>query len=186
MKKLLGIFLATLAMFIFGAVFWMTPLTTSFYLQSNDDEAVGRRLKDMFPTTGTYFVPGKQAAPEKRLELLKAGPLATVHVDYERKLAGEPDPKTLAAGFVHELISMALAALVLGALLTVLNTYVRRVGFMAMIGVLIAWFGPLSQPIWWYHPWPVHIVNAIYTVLAWIVAGLVLAAYIKPASSAAK
>ena len=41
MKKLLGIFLATLAMFIFGAVFWMTPLTTSFYLQSDDDEAVG-------------------------------------------------------------------------------------------------------------------------------------------------
>lgn len=89
-------------------------------------------------------------------------------------------------GFVHELISMALAALVLGALLSVLNTYVRRVGFMAMIGVLIAWFSPLSQPIWWYHPWPVHIVNAVYTVLAWIVAGLVLAAYIKPSSSAGK
>lgn len=184
MKKLLGILLATLAMFAFGAVFWMTPLTTSCFMASTDDEAAGRRLKEMFPATGTYFLPSKQNSPEKWLERLKSGPLATVHVDYERRLESDPDPKTLAFGFVHEFITMILAAMVMGSLLGVLSTYARRVGFMAMIGVLIAWFSPLSQPIWWYHPWPVHIVDAVYTVLAWVVAGLVLAAFIKPARTA--
>ena len=185
MKKLLGIILATVAMFAFGAVFWMTPLTTSFFMSATDDEVAGRRLKEMFPASGTYFVPSPQSNPEKRLELLKSGPLVTLHVDYERKLQGDPDPKTLGVGFVHELISLTLAALVMGSLLGALTTYVRRVSFMAMLGVLIAWFSPLSQPIWWHHPWPVHVVDAVYTVLAWLVSGLVLAAFIKPAGKAA-
>jgi hypothetical protein len=184
MKKLLGIFLASLAMFGFGAAFWMTPLTTSFFMASLDDETAGRRLKEMFPASGTYYVPSQRNPPAELTRLHEAGPVATIHIRHE----GSPvmDAKVLAAGFVHELISMTLAALVMGALLSVLNTYVRRCVFMAMLGLLIAWFGPISQPIWWHQPWPVHVVNAVYTLLAWLVAGLVLAAFIKPARSAAK
>ncbi len=184
MKKLLGIFLASFAMFGFGAVFWMTPLTTSFYMAALDDEAAGRRLRETFPASGTYYVPSLQNPPERLAQLHEAGPVATIHIRH----AGSPvrDAKVLAMGFVHELISMTLAALVMGALLSVLNTYVRRCGFMAMLGLLIAWFGPISQPIWWHQPWPVHVVNAVYTLLAWLVAGLVLAAFIKPASPSAK
>lgn len=184
MKTLLGIFLTSLAMFAFGAAFWMTPLTTSFFMSSTDDETAGRRLKEMFPASGTYYLPSQQNPPEKLKELHEAGPLATVHIRHE----GSPvmDAKVMVVGFVHILISMTLAAMVMGALLSVLNTYVRRVGFMATLGVLIAWFSPISQPIWWYQPWPVHIVNAVYTGLAWLVAGLVLAAFIKPGNQAAR
>ncbi len=195
MKKLLGIFLASVAMFIFGAAFWMTPLTTSFFLTSSDDETTGRRLKEMFPDTGTYYVPwtqadsslppeaGKQESARKEA-LHKAGPIATIHIRQEG--AGIMEPKLLLTGFVHELISMTVAALFMASLLASLTTYVRRVGFMAVIGLLIAWFGPISQPIWWFNPWPTHIVNAIYTALAWLVAGLVLAAFIKPAPNSVK
>lgn len=184
MKKLLGILLSTLAMFAFGAVFWMTPLTTSFFLSTADDETAGRRLKELFPNSGTYFIPSTQGAPDQRKALHEAGPIATVHIRH----AGGPvmDAKVLVAGFVHELLSLTLAAAMLGALRGVLNTYVRRVGFMLAIGFLIAWFGPLSQPVWWYRPWPVHVVDALYTVLAWLVAGLVLAGFIKPAAGGAK
>jgi hypothetical protein len=171
-------------MFGFGAAFWMTPLTTSFFMASLDDETAGRRLREMFPASGTYYVPSLQHPPERLSQLHEAGPVATIHIQRE----GRPvrDAKMLAVGFVHELISMTLAALVMGALLSVLNTYVRRCGFTVMLGVLIAWFGPISQPIWWHQPWPVHLVNAVYTVLAWLVAGLVLAAFIKPAGPSAK
>lgn len=186
MKKLLGILLATLAMFVFGAVYWMTPLTTSWYQSATDDETAGRRLKELFPASGAYLLPSTKAAPEQRLERLRTGPLAVIHVDYERKLAGEPDPRTLGLGFAHELISVALAAVVMGSLLGVLTTYVCRVGFMTILGVFIAWFGPVGQSIWWLHAWPVQVMEAIYIVLAWLVSGLVLAAFIKPAGEAAK
>lgn len=189
MKKLLGIFLASLAMFAFGAAFWMTPLTTSFFLTATDDETACRRLKEMFPATGTYMVPWPQVdaslpkeageqAMARQEALHKAGPLVTVHMRHEG--AGIMEPKVLLLGFAHELIAMTVAALFMGSLLAALNTYVRRVGFMAVIGLVIAWFSPLSQPIWWFHPWPVHVVDAVYIVLAWLVAGLVLAAFIKP------
>jgi len=195
MKKLLGIVLASLAMFAFGAVFWMTPLTTSFFMTAADDETAGRRLKELFPATGTYYVPWTQAdaslpkeageqAFARQEALHKAGPIAMIHMRHEG--AGIMEPKLLLTGFIHELISMTVAALLMGSLLAVLNSYVRRVGFMAVTGVLIAWFGPMSQPIWWFNPWPIHIVNALYTALAWLVAGLVLAAFIKPSATSAK
>jgi len=184
MKKLLGIFLSTVAMFAFGAAYWMTPLTTSFFQSTADDDATGRRMKEMFPVPGTYYLPSPRNPPERVQALHEAGPIATVHIRHE----GAPvmGAKVLATGFVHELISLTLAAAMMGALLGVLNTYVRRVGFMLAIGVLIAWFSPLSQPIWWYRPWPVHVVDAVYTVLAWLVAGLVLAGFVKPAAGGAK
>lgn len=194
MKKLLGIFLASVAMFVFGAAFWMTPLTTSFFLTATDDETAGRRLKEMFPATGTYFVPwtqvntalsaeAREQEHARKVELHQAGPIAMIHMRHEG--AGIMEPKLLLTGFLHELVAMTAAALLMGSLLGSLNTYVRRVGFMAVIGLLIAWFGPVSQPIWWFNPWPVHLVNAVYTSLAWLVAGLVLAAFIKPATAPA-
>lgn len=36
------------------------------------------------------------------------------------------------------------------------------------------------MPIWWHLPWPFHLVSAVYDVTAWFVAGLVLAAFIRP------
>lgn len=60
------------------------------------------------------------------------------------------------------------------------RTYVARVRFVTIAGVALAVFGSLRMPIWWHLPWLFHLVSAAYDVTAWLVAGLVLAAFIKP------
>lgn len=180
MKKLLGILLSAMAMFAFGAVYWMTPLSTSFIQKPDDDAAAGRMLKTAFNESGTYTVPGNSQDEKQYLELAKAGPIAMVHIKLE---GGEPmEPKLLAMGFVHELVSMVVAAMLMGALLGVLKTYTKRVGFMAVLGVIMALYANLGGAIWWMQSWEFSIVVAVHTALAWLVAGLVLAAFIKPSA----
>jgi hypothetical protein len=178
MKKLLGIFLSTVAMFAFGAVYWMSPLSSSFVMKAGNDDVVGRQLKESFKVSGTYFVPGEQDDAEKRAERFRTGPVAMVHIRVDG--GSEMDPKMLGLGFVHELVSMFIAAAIMGSLLGVLKTYAKRVGFMLGLGGLIALYGNLGNAIWWFNSWDFTVVVAIHTVLAWGIAGLVLAAFIKP------
>ncbi len=104
MKKLLGIFLASLAMFGFGAAFWMTPLTTSFFMASLDDETAGRRLKEMFPASGTYYVPSQRNPPAELTRLHEAGPVATIHIRHE----GSPVMDAKYAAFQAEGVNVAI------------------------------------------------------------------------------
>lgn len=38
----------------------------------------------------------------------------------------------------------------------------------------------LGDGIYWFQPWPWLVLNAAYDVVAFVVAGLVLAAFVKP------
>ncbi|HAV61233.1 MAG TPA: hypothetical protein DCY13_02570 [Verrucomicrobiales bacterium] len=145
-------------------------------MQSADDRRTGTQLKELFPETGTYVVPSMKNDPELLASLHEAGPIATVHVRHE----GAPvmDPMMMVTGFAHELVSVGFAAVLLLSLGGSLNTYSKRVGFLVCLGAMIAWFSPLSAPIWWMHPWPMHVVDAVYIILAWTITGLVLAAFI--------
>jgi hypothetical protein len=181
MKKLLGIFLAAVAMFVFGAVYWMNPLSASFIMKVHNDETAGRQLKSVFTESGTYFIPSNQGDNEKFIRLYEAGPVAMVHINVDGQ--SPMSPTMMIIGFVHGLIAMFVAAAVMGSMLALLKTYTRRVGFMMVIGGLIAWYGNLSNAIWWFNSWEFSIVVAIHTLLAWTVGGLVLAAFIKPNST---
>jgi hypothetical protein len=59
------------------------------------------------------------------------------------------------------------------------------VSFCALVGVVGSALIDYSDPIWWHHPWAWHIACSIYSVLVFTVSGLVLAAYVKPAVTAA-
>lgn len=178
MKKILGIFLAAVAMFAFGAVYWMNPLTQSFLRGAEDDVVAARQLSVLFTESGTYVVPRAQDDAEKREELMAAGPVAMVHI----KTAGFSgmDPKVMGLGFLHELLSIAVAAAIMGSLLGALNTYTKRVVFMLCIGALMGFYSNLGNAIWWFNALDFSIVVGLHTTLAWGISGLVLAGFIKP------
>ena len=182
MKKLLGIVLSTVAMFAFGAVYWMNPLTQSFLRGPENDEAAGRQLSAIFPESGTYVVPRASDDPEKRETLMKQGPVAMVH--FKAQGFSGMDPKIMAMGFLHELVSVAIAAVLMGSILGVLNTYTKRVVFMLGLGALMGFYDNLGNAIWWFNALDFSIVVALHTTLAWGVAGLVLAGFIKQEPSA--
>jgi len=174
----LGTFLAALAMFFWGAIFWMSPFPYRVLQHSPDDALAGAALLQHFPTSGTYMVPGKHNDAATLNRLHEKGPIAMVHI----QTAGAPtvQPKALVLGFAHYWVCTLLAAfLTVRTSPVVRASFGKRVWFFALIGGIIAVFADFSAPVWWGHPWPFHVVNAIYTVTVWLVGGLVLAALLK-------
>jgi len=182
-KLTLGTFAATIAMFIWGAIFWMSPAPYSVLGRTPDDAAAGKALLEHFPANATYVIPGMYNPEDRLAALHKSGPLAMIHLRREGSEVMEPG--VLALGFVQELATVVL----MGALLTLagpsLPTYVSRVRFLTVAGIAVAVFTDLGAPIWWRHPWPFHLVSAVYTVTAWFVAALVLSAAVRPRAGAA-
>jgi hypothetical protein len=146
-----------------------------------DDAAAGRALLQHFPATGVYVVPNPDGPDMEKLHT--AGPIATVHI----RTAGAPamQPSMLLLGYLNYFVSCLVLAAVLNRVLPALTPYRCRVGISTMIGLIVAVFGSLGNPIWWSQPWPYHLVCALYDVLAWLIAGLILAKFIRPAEDAA-
>lgn len=141
-KLSFGTLLATLAVFAWGAIFWMNPLPYSFFAKTTDDAATGKVLLERFPASGTYLILGLQDDQRKFTELYKAGPIGMVHL--QRQGDEAMSVKTLAQGFLQELVVVML----IGALLTMagasLQTYVARVRFVTITGVAAVVFGSLE------------------------------------------
>ena len=177
-RTLTGILIATVALFAWGAAFWMNPLAMRAFEHVVDNDAAGQALLDHFPATGTYYVPSEMENQEAWSALHERGPLAMVHI----RTAGAPvmAPGMFVRGFLHELVVVALIALLLRMAAPALRTYGARVGFVLLAGAAAALFNHLSFLIWWYHPAPFHWVTGLYDVTGWLVAGLVLAAFVRP------
>jgi hypothetical protein len=61
-----------------------------------------------------------------------------------------------------------------------LPTYGRRVLLVVLAGTFAGVVVELSRPIWFYHPWGFALFGALFQVTAWLLAGLAMAAILKP------
>lgn len=174
-KLLLGSFIAAVAVFFWGFIFYAaSPVMGMVVKGSTDDVAAQMALKEYFPESGTYFVPDpglEKTQPDKLDELHEAGPLALINVRSE----GGPvmDPMVLVWGFVHEWIVCFL----LGWLMTraALASYGARVAFLTVAGFTAALFIDYGATIWWGVDRAFALMNLFYNTAAWLIAGLVLA-----------
>lgn len=180
MKKfVLAPALAALAMFVFGAVFWMSPFPYQTLKQVGDSGAVALSLAQLFPTTGTYVIPGREIKDEKLLnELFQRGPSAEVY--FVKEGHAPMEPAVLIKGYLHYLVVAVLLAFVLQIAGASFRSYAAVVRFCALVGVIGATFICLSGPIWWYHSLGWHVMDWLYSVLGLVVAGLVLGIFFKP------
>ncbi len=101
----------------------------------------------------------------------------------QREGAPAVNPKVFLLGYLH----MFVSAWLMGCLLTLvsgsLSSFARRAGFVAFAGIVGTLFANLSTPIWFFQPPGFHLANTIYMAVAWVLAGLVLAAMLKPPTS---
>jgi hypothetical protein len=177
-KVLIASVLAAVALFLWGFIYWM-PLATAvgIYEPAPNEAALGQALKEQLGTAdGFYFLPvdtADQAALEARHQ---AGPIAFVAY----RSAGGPmlDPKNLVFGFLHELASAFLMALLLYWLAPRLRSYGERVKLVASAGFVVAFFGNLGRPIWMVQPWSFHIFHFVYEATCWLLVGAILAWFI--------
>lgn len=179
MKRfILGTLIAAVAGFVWGAVFWMSPLPNNTIGQAKSDTLLGAELKLTLNETGVYYLPSGDPGSEDFQKLHRAGPIAMIF--FQREGAEPMAGSTFAAGFVHGWVSIALAAVLLGIALPALGGYASRVGFVTLIGVTSSVFSDIGGTVWWPIPLDWAIIMSIYAVVFWLIAGLILAAFYKP------
>lgn len=180
MRKLFaGSLLAAVAVFIFGAVYWSSPVMSAGAREVADDAAAQVILREAFPETGIYWVPGMNlyAQDAERYNALhEAGPAAMINI------VQEPGPpmasSTFVAGFLHEWIVCFLIGLLLLRVAPALPSYGSRVGFVTLAGFVMAVFVDFGAVIWWKMPLAFQLVDGLYNVIVWLLAGLVMARFV--------
>ena len=174
-KYVLAPALAALAMFVFGAIFWMSPLPYKALGRVTDDTAAADALAKIFPETGTYLIPGAYVDPKVMTALYERGPSAMIYFIKE----GHPamNPAVLIKGYLHYFVVALLLMMLLEKSAKAFTSYSCRVKSCTMVGVIAAVFLALGDTIWWYHPLGWHLMSALYYVLAFVLAGLVLAKF---------
>lgn len=180
MKKfLLAPALAALAMFLFGAAYWMSPLPYKALTPVGDNAAAAHALAQLFPSTGTYLIPGPEIADQKLLtELYERGP--SVQVQFVKEGHPVMQPGVFLRGYLHYFVVALLLAILLENVRAAFAGYGSIVKITTLVGLAGAILICFSDPIWWHHPWGWHVAMALYAALEFLVAGLVLGRFFRP------
>jgi hypothetical protein len=161
----------------------MSPFPYKALTPVADNVAAVAALGQIFPTTGTYLVPGPELKDEKLLEeLFQRGPIAEVHFVRE----GHPmmEPAVFLKGYLHYFVVSLLLAFLIEKAGPAFKGYACRVQFSAAVGLAGAVLITLSDPIWWHHPWGWSLMRGLYAVLTFTAGGLVLAKFFTPKTAA--
>jgi hypothetical protein len=150
-----------------------------------DETAVAAALQKDLPESGTYFLPmcpGMSASEEETKAFEKrhaSGPIVQIHYRKEGMSLAQM-PLMMGMGFGHTLLTALLAAFLLRMALPGLPCYRNRVGFVLGLGVFAAVATRLSDAIWLYQPWAFPLGQMVFCVTAWLLAGAIMGAIIRP------
>jgi hypothetical protein len=180
----LGAFVAAIAMFMTGFVFYATPLNMIQYKSVGEVEqaAVQNALATQLNTTGTgtYIIPSPTSA--EGTVMYGKGPVATVH--YNSKGYSTEDVSAMVNGFVQEFI----ICLILGFALSRLDRRVPDFASRAQLVVGFAVAGSalinLGQPVWMHQDWTYSVYAFVADAVMLSVAGLVIARWFLPTAAA--
>ena len=177
-RTILGIVLATIALYFWGFLYWgLSPLPYRSLRRATDPAAAGEALKKFFPENGAYLFPGRFDDEAEAEKVYLAGPVGILQMT---SVGGRPafDPRIMLNGFLVNAIVVCLIAVLLRIAVKALPAYGARVKFAALAGLTCAFLADIGEVAWWDVglAWNLH--KAIYTVSAWVVTALVLAKFV--------
>lgn len=183
-KYLLAPFLAALAVFFWGFLYWGAPpyLPYKALGPTQDVSETALALGKFFPASGTYLLPSPLQGADQMQELGARGPMIEVHITKEGMSAAD-QAKCMALGFVHMFVLSLLLIIILGTLVKAFVCAMCRVRFCAAIGLLVA-VCDLGQVIWWHHSLTWTLAQAFYDFSVYTIIGLVVAKFVTPKDTA--
>lgn len=187
-RLLLGALSAAVVLMIWGFLSWVVMPPEAVVFSSVDNEsAFSEQLVSTLQQSGSYRIPmpphknegeGSDAF-ETFLERHRSGPTALLFISMK---GSDPlSPRIFLMGFGHYFLSTLLVGLILLLAKEGLETYMSRAIMVAGMGLFASVSTNLSPPIWWQVPWAFHVYTAIFGFIGWLLAGLVLAAIVRPA-----
>jgi|GEM_PF-355027 len=187
-RVLVGAVVSAVALMLWGFMFWVVLSAPGGATRALPDEpALMQTLREHLPASGTYYFPlppsptpsrDDRAAVEAFRQRELAGPIGMIH--FRREGADPLSPFVYVERGLHAFVSSLIAALLLVVALPELEGFVQRTAFVFGLGVFAAVAVRFSEPIWWHLPWRHFVHGAIYDSVSWLIAGVVLAAIVKP------
>ncbi len=189
LRALVGSLSAAVVMFAWGFIFWAAlPSTQAMLRPIPNEEAVVSVLEENLKESGsgTYRFPlpseeDQRRAPVRAMEnamrRYRIGPVGML--SYRAEGLDPMSPMVFATGFLHYFVSAVLAALLLAAAAPALRSYAARAGFVFLAGVFAAVALEGADPIWFFKPWDYSLYVAVYDMVCWLLAGLVLGIFVK-------
>ncbi|WP_448546588.1 hypothetical protein [Thalassotalea fusca] len=181
MKKLIvPSLVAAIAMFIWGSVFWMSPLPYSATVPLDNQAQLQTKMANTFTQPGTYLFPSmmqQDVEQEAIMALYEQGPIVIAQVAPGRTAF---DPMVFGKGFIHYFVVALLMAWLLTRVFTQNGTFREKFDFVSKIAFLLVLFTHGSELIWWGIPAGWTLWTAFYEFIALVLAGVVLAKMIKP------
>lgn len=167
--NLLAILLSAAVLFVWGYFSWaVLPWHMSVAHQFTDESSVIQALKENAPEAGIYYLPFAE-------EDYKPGvPGAFVNVapdGYDMNMG-----KKMGIGFIGQMAATFLALMLLRR--TVNLHYWERVGFVALVGLTVAFISHFPYWNWFEFSGSYFLVILLDSVIAWSLAGLVLAKFV--------
>lgn len=182
MRILIAGVLGGIAMYVWTSIAHVaTPLATIGFSKLGNESAVLSALNDGgCPKTGLYFFPWVAPNDPKMME--KSAALREKNASglmICRPPGASDMAPMLIKEFVKELAQALLAAFLLS--LAPLLAYAARAGFVALVGMFAGLGTDTSYWIWYGFPADYTLANITIGVMGAVVAGLVIAAIVKPA-----
>ncbi len=175
MRFVIGVFLAALAMFMWGFVFFGSGLFDIHdHLSPAQEQAASQALASQIPASGFYMLPDtKNGSTTELAARMRSGPFVRLH--FHKGGVSFEDPTVMGKGFLHMLVVCFLFALALRAVWSPGSPYFRRLRIAFLFGLGAAAFAQLGGPIWWHATWTPAFKMALYDFVSYFLAGSVLA-----------
>jgi len=190
-RVLLAGLLGALAMYVWTAIAHMVlPLGEAGVKEIPNEPAVLSAMRlSMGDRSGLYLFPGTGLGPDATSQQKQAA-----MAQYAQKLAANPSgivmynppgmqalaPRQFIAEFVKELIESLLAVWLLAQ--TRLASYASRLGFVVVVGVLVAIGTNVSYWNWYGFPLAYTAAYMTTEIVGFVCVGLVAAAMVRPAA----
>ncbi len=187
-KTLLAALAGGIVMYIFASAFHMSPAAQVGVSQSKDDAAMIAAMKSATgDKAGLYHFPYVDMASKDAMKTMAAEIKTSPSGIMIYHPAGEEglSPARLIGEFVIELVEVVLALWLLS--MTTITGFGRRVGFMAGVGLIAGITTNVSYLIWFNYPLDYTVLNVLYEIGKFVVAGVVAALILgmKPKAAAA-
>lgn len=184
-RVFLGSLAAAVLIFFWGFLYWtVIAMVISPWTAIPGDDDVVATLKEALPEKGVYMYPwvekseADQAESAERFEKARQeGPFVQIVYDPAGVPASDMG-KVMGMGFLHMFGSALLCSLLLAAA-EPLCCYQYRVCFVVGIGLFASFWIGGANVVWWHHPVRHTILMAGYSIVAWLLAGLVIGAIVK-------
>jgi hypothetical protein len=189
LRILIAAIISAVAIFMWGFVFWTVLPNPSFghrYLKKEQVNSLASELKKL--DSGTYVhpspIPYEGESTEQMMERHKSGPVYSLSVvSTGMDMAS---PRTMVQGFIHAFAACVIAGVLVSIVGSGFCCYSHRVFFVFMLGLFATTWVDVGETIWWFRSCGVTTWHAIYHIVAWLLAGLIIGAIVKNGSGTVK